>query len=159
MQCPSCGAPATSAICPYCGTRLPVQMPEAQPIVAEHVTVNHIYAADGTEIQIGQPIPYDPREPRRAQESARQDSVEQWVQEAQARGQVELISPKSRTITLVLCIVFGILGAHRFYVGRYGLGILYFFTFGVLGIGWLVDIVLACMGVMRDGNDLPISKW
>jgi len=55
--------------------------------------------------------------------------------------------------------VFGILGAHRFYVGRYGLGILYFFTFGVLGIGWLVDIVLACMGVMRDGNDLPISKW
>lgn len=37
---------------------------------------------------------------------------------------------------------FGFLGAHRFYFGRPISGTIYFFTFGLLGIGWLVDLVL-----------------
>ena len=31
------------------------------------------------------------------------------------------------------------MGAHRFYVGRQLSGILYAFTFGLLGIGWIYD--------------------
>ena len=31
-------------------------------------------------------------------------------------------------------------GFHHFYLGNMFMGILYFFTFGLLGIGWLVDL-------------------
>ncbi len=34
---------------------------------------------------------------------------------------------------------FGFTGSHRFYYGKTWTGILYFFTFGLLGIGWLFD--------------------
>lgn len=38
--------------------------------------------------------------------------------------------------------LFGFTGAHRFYYGRPLTGTLYFFTFGLLGIGWLIDLFL-----------------
>lgn len=38
--------------------------------------------------------------------------------------------------------IFGILGAHRFYFGKKLTGTLYFFTLGLLGIGWLIDLFL-----------------
>ena len=37
---------------------------------------------------------------------------------------------------------FGFTGAHRFYYGRPITGTIWFFTFGLLGIGWLVDFFL-----------------
>jgi TM2 domain-containing membrane protein YozV len=37
---------------------------------------------------------------------------------------------------------FGFTGAHRFYYGKQLTGALWFFTFGLLGIGWLIDIFL-----------------
>ena len=33
----------------------------------------------------------------------------------------------------------GFTGAHRFYYGRVGTGLLWFFTLGLLGVGWLLD--------------------
>ena len=38
--------------------------------------------------------------------------------------------------------LFGFTGAHRFYYGKPVSGTLYFFTLGLLGIGWLVDLFL-----------------
>jgi TM2 domain-containing membrane protein YozV len=38
--------------------------------------------------------------------------------------------------------MFGFLGAHRFYYGRPISGTIYFFTLGLLGIGWLIDLFL-----------------
>jgi TM2 domain-containing membrane protein YozV len=38
--------------------------------------------------------------------------------------------------------IFGFLGAHRFYYGRPISGTLYFFTLGLLFIGWIVDLFL-----------------
>ena len=38
--------------------------------------------------------------------------------------------------------IFGFLGAHRFYYGRPISGTIYFFTFGLLGIGWFIDLFL-----------------
>lgn len=38
--------------------------------------------------------------------------------------------------------VFGFLGAHRFYFGRPVSGTIYFFTFGLLLVGWLLDLFL-----------------
>ena len=38
--------------------------------------------------------------------------------------------------------IVGFLGAHRFYYGRQFTGTLYFFTLGLLFIGWIVDLFL-----------------
>jgi TM2 domain-containing membrane protein YozV len=38
--------------------------------------------------------------------------------------------------------LFGFLGAHRFYYGKPVTGTLWFFTLGLLGIGWLIDLFL-----------------
>lgn len=47
----------------------------------------------------------------------------------------------SKVIGYVLWI-FGFMGAHRFYYGKTLTGILYFFTLGLLLIGWIVDLFL-----------------
>jgi TM2 domain-containing membrane protein YozV len=38
--------------------------------------------------------------------------------------------------------IFGFLGAHRFYYGRQFSGTIYFFTLGLLFIGWFIDLFL-----------------
>jgi TM2 domain-containing membrane protein YozV len=47
----------------------------------------------------------------------------------------------SKTIGYILWI-FGFTGSHRFYYGNPFLGTIYFFTMGLLGIGWLIDLFL-----------------
>ena len=46
-----------------------------------------------------------------------------------------------KTIGYLLWI-FGFLGAHRFYYGKPVTGTIWFFTLGLLGIGWLIDLFL-----------------
>ena len=46
-----------------------------------------------------------------------------------------------KTIGYILWL-FGFTGSHRFYYGNPLLGTIYFFTFGLLGIGWLIDLFL-----------------
>ena len=47
--------------------------------------------------------------------------------------------PKNKWVAFVLAFVLGFLGAHRFYEGKVGTGLLWLFTGGLFGIGWLVD--------------------
>lgn len=82
---------------------------------------------------------------------------------AQAQGQTgaydENASVKSRMVALLLCIFLGVLGVHRFYVGKIGTGILWLITLGFWGIGWLVDLILIACGKMTDGAGYPIVCW
>jgi TM2 domain-containing membrane protein YozV len=47
----------------------------------------------------------------------------------------------SKTIGYLLWI-FGFTGAHRFYYGKPVSGAIWFFTLGLLGVGWLIDLFL-----------------
>ncbi|NQW99838.1 NINE protein [bacterium] len=47
----------------------------------------------------------------------------------------------SKTIGYLLWI-FGFTGAHRFYFGKPISGAIWFFTLGLFGIGWLIDLFL-----------------
>uniref|UniRef100_UPI004056EA0B NINE protein n=1 Tax=Candidatus Electrothrix sp. TaxID=2170559 RepID=UPI004056EA0B len=38
--------------------------------------------------------------------------------------------------------IFGFMGMHRFYYGKPVSGTIYFFTLGLLGIGWIIDLFL-----------------
>jgi TM2 domain-containing membrane protein YozV len=46
-----------------------------------------------------------------------------------------------KTIGYILWL-FGFTGSHRFYYGRPISGTIWFFTLGLLGIGWLIDLFL-----------------
>lgn len=65
-------------------------------------------------------------------------------------------SPRNRWVALLLCFLGGIVGLHRFYVGKIGTGVLYLLTGGVLYLGALVDFFSILAGTFRDGEGLPL---
>ena len=68
-------------------------------------------------------------------------------------------SPKSRLVTLLLCIFVGGLGVHRFYVGKVGTGVVWLLTAGCFGIGALVDLILIICGSFTDQEGKFVSDW
>ncbi|MBI1314150.1 protein kinase [bacterium] len=71
----------------------------------------------------------------------------------------------SRFAALVLCLLpfvtFGfvpICGLHRFVSGRIGSGLLWLFTFGLVGVGQLVDLILIALGEFRDAAGRPLRS-
>jgi len=61
-------------------------------------------------------------------------------------------SDKSNTVALLLCFFIGVLGVHRFYVGKVGTGILHLVTLGAFGIWTLVDLVMIILQKFTDGE-------
>ena len=51
------------------------------------------------------------------------------------------VTGQEKTIALVLLFFLGALGAHKFYLGQTGKGILYLFTGGLCGIGLIIDLI------------------
>lgn len=37
--------------------------------------------------------------------------------------------------------------------------ILFLLTFGLYGIGWVVDLIIILVGAYKDENGLPVTKW
>jgi hypothetical protein len=56
---------------------------------------------------------------------------------------------KSQIVAFVLCLLIGVIGIHRFYLGHIGMGILYLLTAGLCGIGVLVDLILILTGSLK----------
>lgn len=69
-----------------------------------------------------------------------------------------ITSDKSKNTALLCCIFGGLFGIHLFYVGRIGKGILYLCTGGILGIGWIIDIISIATGSFRDNAGAPLRQ-
>ena len=128
VKCDNCGAEiGLDGVCKFCGTVLPPREPVAPPPVAPG------WVAPPPRPVFSIPQPRVP--------------VQQPVQAA---------SPKSRWVAILLWLLLGYLGAHQFYAGKVGMGILYLFTFGLCGIGWVIDGVSLFAGSFRDRYGLPV---
>ena len=66
-------------------------------------------------------------------------------------------SEKSNTVALLLCFFLGFLGAHRFYVGKIGTGVLMLVTLGGLGIWNLIDFIIIVVQKFSDSDGNVLS--
>ena len=69
----------------------------------------------------------------------------------------ERVSEKNFVSTLILCVLLGGLGVHRFYVGKVGTGIFMLVTLGGLGIWALVDLIRIAIQKFEDGDGAVIK--
>ncbi len=58
---------------------------------------------------------------------------------------------KDMLVTYLFWLFIGVFGGHRFYLNRPLSGVAFLFTFGFLGIGWLVDAALI-PGMVEHSN-------
>lgn len=68
-------------------------------------------------------------------------------------------SEYSRLAAFLLCLLIGFTGAHRFYVGKVGTGILWLFTAGFFFVAQIYDLVLIGTGEFRDINNRRLLSW
>ena len=68
-------------------------------------------------------------------------------------------SDKSRGMALLLCALLGGLGIHRFYVKKTGTGVLWLLTFGLFGIGIIIDLIMIVCGNFTDDEGKVLEKW
>lgn len=129
-KCPKCGAPIEKGRCGYCGY---VEKTQEQTIYTN---------------AMNQPV-------QQPQMQVQPQIIQQTI--LNNAGIIPGISRKNKTVALVLCIFLGGLGAHKFYVGKVGSGILYLCTLGLFGIGWFIDIILIATGSFKDEFDLPLK--
>ena len=73
-------------------------------------------------------------------------------------------SGRSRLVALLVAVApfitgIPVFGIQRFYAGKVGTGLLWFFTAGLCGVGQIVDIILIACGAFDDGEGRLISSW
>jgi len=86
-------------------------------------------------------------------------SAKQAVPYAPAGGLAYVESEKRILPALVLAFILGPFGAHRFYTGKIGTGILQLCTLGGLGIWMLIDFVMLVVGGFKDAEGNKITEW
>ena len=69
------------------------------------------------------------------------------------------MSDKKLLPTFLLAFLFGIFGAHRFFVGKIGTGLLMLFTIGGLGIWYVIDLIIIITGSFTDKEGKRITEW
>ncbi|MDD5921754.1 MAG: TM2 domain-containing protein [Eubacteriales bacterium] len=132
-KCPICGAPMEGGVCSYCGYK------ETKAETASAKNVNPEFQSQS------QPQPQTPAQVY-------------VVNQANPGPYYEVqISPKKKKTVLILCILLGLFGVHRFYVGKTGTGILFLFTLGLFGFGWVIDIIRIALGSFKDSKGLLIK--
>ena len=124
MKCPSCGADNANnnQVCQYCGCYLAQSQPTSSPQQTEPPQTHPTVVVNSFPVTTIGGPPLAPT------------------------------SKCNKMVALVLCIFLGVFGAHHFYTGKIGMGILYLLTGGLFCIGWIIDIAKISSGNYSDKN-------
>jgi hypothetical protein len=148
------------------GLALTVQvMAPFAPLTEQEILERQRAREEIAKRQVKPSVPQRKPQPKPKSRPLASDASPQPVQ-AQLAGALEAapsgVSTRSRSITLILCavpLIVPAFGMQRFYAGKIGTGILYLLTFGVCGIGQLVDAIIIAMGQFTDGEGRMIVSW
>lgn len=80
-------------------------------------------------------------------------------EEKQASVIPEEISNKKRSLALILCMLFGWLGLHRFYVDKHLTALLMMVTLGGFGLWYFIDFVWIIAGTFEDKEGKVVHDW
>lgn len=69
------------------------------------------------------------------------------------------VSDRKLMPSVLLCVLFGVFGAHRFYTGKTGTAVLQLFTLGGLGIWMTIDLIMLIVGSFRDKEGRRVTQW
>ena len=164
IECPYCRAidSGNNVSCTKCGAQYPA---DAQKVCINCrnriIGSNTFCGVCGTSI-IPQPIQQPMHQPQMmyVQQPIQQQTPQVVnVHVAPQTVAVPTISNKSRAVALILCILLGFWGAHLFYVGKVGRGILYLLTGGLFFVGIIVNFFTILCGYFRDRDGLPLKNW
>lgn len=121
-SCPNCGAPVAKKFCQHCGEQIdkdcvicPKCGKQVQELGQSNVVINNSASSSSSA------------------------SSASTAYSANTRYRTAVA--KNKWVALMLCIFLGWMGAHKFYEGKTGMGILYLFTGGLFCIGWIIDII------------------
>lgn len=131
-KCSICGAPMKNGICEYCGHEEKQPEPvQKQAASQPQVIIQNIHTG--------------------CQQTHTMNGQGAWNGSGSIeRRAVSTISVKNRWLDFGICLISGFFGFHKIYEGKYGMAVLYFFTFGLFLIGWFVDLVRIASGNATD---------
>ena len=67
-------------------------------------------------------------------------------------------SNHSKMTLAIICFFLGVIGIHRFMVGKIGTGVLMIITLGGCGIWALIDFIVILTGGFTDSDGNKINK-
>lgn len=71
----------------------------------------------------------------------------------------DYVSRIGKRPVLILCLFFGFLGIHRFYLQKFRSGALQLFTLGGFGLWTLRDLYKIATGQFKDQRGYRIQRW
>ena len=72
---------------------------------------------------------------------------------------VPAISPKNGMLMAVLCLLFGLFGAHRFDAGKTASAVVQLFTLGGLGVWTVIDFLFIVFAEFTDAQGRKVDPW
>ena len=162
MKCPRCSTESEGCTyCPNCGMQL---MYDANVGGTGAASQGEYMQGDTypRQQQSYQMPPQSPQPPQGYQGPSQYVSGDVYMynhQSPQNNPYASYGSGRSRFIALILALAFGVFGVHRFYTGKVGTGLIWLFTGGLFGIGYLVDILMILFGHFKDDQGLPLKEW
>ncbi|MDR2519490.1 MAG: TM2 domain-containing protein [Eubacteriaceae bacterium] len=158
--CQFCGKQleAEAKFCPYCGKSLDASqnsgfayqaqpqeqsapIPDSGQAYDDFITDKN--AADHYYEDLNRRYGTSPGQQSRSGEHTGYSSHEAWS-DSGSYGSSYALKPKNKWLSLALLICTGC--GHKFYEEKIGMGLLYFFTGCLFGVGWLVDLIKIASG-------------